>query len=57
MTPPDLAEEPAVLAVEPSIDVGDRSSVSAEVRKIAPDFLLPKLPESIVQAKAEVVIV
>ena len=34
VTPPDLAEVPAFSAVEPSIDVGDRSSVAAEVREI-----------------------
>ena len=55
VTPPDLAEEPAVSAAEPSIDVGDRSSVAAEVREIAPGVPLPKLPESTVQARAEAV--
>ena len=55
VTPPDLVEEPAVSAVEPDVDVGDRSSVAAEVRKIAPDVPLPKLPESTVQARAEAV--
>ena len=55
VTPPDLAEEPAVSAVEPSIDVGNRSSVAPEVRKIAPDVLLLKLPEATVQARAEAV--
>ena len=55
MTPPDLVEEPAVSAVEPSIDVGDRSSVAAEVKEIAPEVPLPKLPESTVQARAEAV--
>ena len=55
VTPPDLVEEPAVSAVEPDVDVGDRSSVAAEVREIAPDVPLPKLPESTVQARAEAV--
>ena len=55
VTPPDLAKEPAVSAVEPSIDVGDRSSVAAEVREIAPDVPLPKLTESTAQARAEAV--
>ena len=55
VTPPDLVEEPAVSAVEPDIDVGDRSSIAAEVRKVAPDVPLPKLPESTVQARAEAV--
>ena len=55
VTPPDLVEEPAVSAVEPEIDVGDRSSIAAEVRKVAPDVPLPKLPESTVQARAEAV--
>ena len=45
VTPPDLVEEPAVSAVEPDIDVGDRSSVAAEVREVAPEIPLPKLPE------------
>ena len=55
VTPPYLAEEPAVSAVEPSNDVDDRSSFAAEVREIAPDVPLPKLPESTVQARAEAV--
>ena len=54
VTPPDLAEEPAVSAVEPRIDVGDRSSVAA-VREIAPGVPLPKLPESTAQVRAEAV--
>ena len=55
VTPPDLVEEPAVSAVEPEIDVGDRSSIAAEVRIVAPDVPLPKLPESTVQARVEAV--
>ena len=43
VTPPDLVEEPAVSAVEPSIDVGDRSSVAAEVREIAPESSFTKI--------------
>ena len=33
MTPSELAEEPVVSAVEPSFEVGDRSSVAAEVER------------------------
>ena len=55
VTPLDLVEEPAVSAVEPDVDVGDRSSVAAEVREITPDNPLPKLLESTVQARAEAV--
>ena len=55
VTPPDLAAEPAVSAVKPSIDVGDQSSIAAEVREIAPDIPLPKLPASTVQSRAEAV--
>ena len=46
MTLPDLAEEPAVSAVERSIDVGDRLSVAAEVREIAPDVAFTVTGES-----------
>ena len=55
MTPSELAEEPVVSAVEPSFEVGDRSSVAAEVREVAPEIPLPKLPESTVHARAEAV--
>ena len=55
MTPSELAEEPVVSAVEPSFEVGDRSSVAAEVREVAPEIPLPKLPESTVSARAEAV--
>ena len=59
-TPPDILEEPAAhdsfveLAVEPA-DLGDRSSIAAEVREVAPDEPLPLLSEGVVRAREEAV--
>lgn len=47
-----LAAEPAVAL---GVDLGNRSSVAAEVREVAPDVLLPMLPRSAVRARADAV--
>ena len=59
-TPPEPVEEPAALdlSIEPAVepmDLGDRSSLAAEVREVAPDEPLPPLPEGVVRARAEAV--
>ena len=58
-TPPEILEEPAAhdlaeLAVEPA-GVGDRSSIAAEVREVAPDEPLPLLSEGVIRAREEAV--
>ena len=57
-TPPDILEEPVArdssfeIAVEPA-DLGDRSSIAAEVREVAPDGPLPLLSEGVIRAREE----
>ena len=59
-TPPDILEEPAArdssfeIAVEPA-GLGDRFSIAAEVREVAPDEPLPLLSEGVIRAKEEAV--
>ena len=59
-TPPELLEEPVApdSSVEPPVepgDLGERSSIAAEVREIAPDEPLPLLSDAVVRARAEAV--
>ena len=59
-TPPELLEEPVVpvSSVEPAVEpgnLGEHSSIAAEVREGAPDEPLPVLSDAVFRARAEAV--
>ena len=55
VTPPEILEPSVEAVVEPDLDPGERSSVAAEVREVAPDEALPRLPESTIAAREDAV--